>query len=545
MSTVAAEERINILIVDDRPENLISLAALLDDPSFNLVKAHSGKEALWQLLNDDFALILLDVQMPIMDGFETATIIKQRLRSRHIPIIFITAVSADALFLGKGYEAGAVDYILKPIDPKILRSKVAVFADLYRMNQLVRKQAAVLRNQEVMEREREIARLELENLRKEQEANEKYRDLVEGITNGIVWVASPLAQKFLFASPQIDRILGHDMLAPLELQIFSDEHLQRVDWAAPPPSISFEHSITRRDGKIVWLQSSLRLVVSETAPTEIRGLSVDITELKEAQAEAQRAIKVRDEFLSIASHELKTPLTPLSLHLEGMQRLHKKEQSLEIQAKFGQGIAKACKQVERLASLVDELLDISRIRSGKFVLEREHFDLGELAREVVERLVEAAKKSGCALEVRVVGTVEGFWDRNKIEQIIVNLLTNAIKYGAGKPIYLIVDTDGVRARISVRDEGIGISLQDQERIFNLYERAVSPLNFGGLGLGLYIVRQIVSEHAGVIRVESKPGEGSLFVVEMPRMPAAEIGGGVLKSSPALRGTPILREVTGA
>lgn len=521
-----AQNKVNILIVDDRPENLISLAAILDMPDYNLITAESGQEALKRLLEDDFALILLDIQMPIMDGFETATIIKQREKSKHVPIIFVTAVGNDMPFLFKGYSAGAVDYIVKPFDPIILRSKVSVFADLYRKTQQLKHQAQILLENERLSKEREIARLELEGLKRETMANEKYKDLVDGIKNGAVWAADLETLGFTFISSQANRIFDaysvEDSLreALLNSQAFKDQRNEIIEsykngfqlkW-----DISFEHKWVRADKKTIWFQTGVRLSTNSAGKPELRGLSVDITAIKTAQEEAQHAIKMRDEFLSIASHELKTPLTPLRLHFDILQRLVNKEVSGEaVLGRLPVFLDRSRRQVDRLTKLIDELLDVSRITSGKMIIEVEDFDLSGLTKEVCERFRQNPLGPALSFEYFLAPRIQGAWDRLKIEQVVTNLITNAIKCGEGRKIEIHTALQGGKAVIQIKDNGIGIKEEDQQRIFDLYERAVSPMNFGGLGLGLYIVKQIVEAHGGTISVESMLGEGSMFTVKMP------------------------------
>ncbi|REG20530.1 NO-binding membrane sensor protein with MHYT domain [Archangium gephyra] len=234
--------------------------------------------------------------------------------------------------------------------------------------------------------------------------------------------------------------------------------------------------------------------------------------------EAQEAIRVRDEFLSIASHELNTPLTPLMMNL---QRLHRTvangggEQELKGE-QLVRVVDVAQRQTRRLARLVNELLDISRIRLGRLELHREELELGGVVRGVVERLREEGLWSGSPPTLHVEGMVEGLWDRIRLEQVVGNLLANAARYGQGNPVDVTVRAQGSEAWLVVRDRGIGIAPEALKRIFERFERAASR-NFGGLGLGLYIVRQIVEAHGGTIAVESELGVGSTFSVKLPRL----------------------------
>ncbi|WP_437791701.1 AAA family ATPase [Sorangium sp. So ce693] len=233
-------------------------------------------------------------------------------------------------------------------------------------------------------------------------------------------------------------------------------------------------------------------------------------------AEAQEAIERRNEFLLVASHELKTPLTSLKMQAHLLERLLPRYRRAEISPeRIDAALQVLNRQIARLAHLVNELLDVTRLNAGRLTLTRAPFDLAALTREVVERMRQQLASARCRAELDLEGPVVGHWDASRMEQVLINLLSNALKYGAGAPIHVVVRGEGDRARLVVRDHGIGIAEADQARIFERFERAVSVRNFGGLGLGLYIVRWIVTSHGGAIRVESQPGAGATFVVELP------------------------------
>ena len=237
--------------------------------------------------------------------------------------------------------------------------------------------------------------------------------------------------------------------------------------------------------------------------------------------DAQDAIRVRDEFLSIASHELKTPLTSLRLLVETLRRMGKRGVRLDA-VEVEERLRAIDRQAVRLSGLSDDLLDISRIRLGRLELRLDPLDFAALVEETAARFREPLAAVGSTLLVRARRPLLGRWDRSRLDQVLSNLLSNAVKYGAGTPVEVEVEGDEAEVRLTVRDHGIGIALDQQGRIFERFERAVSGRHFGGLGLGLYIVRQIVNAHGGEIRVESRPGEGSTFTVVLPRWSATEL-----------------------
>lgn len=247
---------------------------------------------------------------------------------------------------------------------------------------------------------------------------------------------------------------------------------------------------------------------------EIANLASLAIETAQRYAETRAAVRLRDDFLAIASHELRTPLTSLQLQLEAASHTLERDES-PVNPKLSRKLETANRQVARLSKLVDNLLDVSRISLGKLKLELEDLDVSEVVREAAERQWSAAQAVGCGLSVKTEPGIKGRWDRVRIEQVLTNLLTNALKYGAGKPVEVSIERHGERARIVVRDYGLGVRPEDRARIFDRFERAVPSANYGGLGLGLYISKQIVEAHGGTIDVSSVPDQGATFTVELP------------------------------
>jgi signal transduction histidine kinase len=240
--------------------------------------------------------------------------------------------------------------------------------------------------------------------------------------------------------------------------------------------------------------------------------------LRACEERAQRATRVRDDFLLVASHELRTPCTSLTLAIQGLLRhacvARCPDEHLWL-------VLGACdRQIRHLNQLVDRLLDVARMQSGGLGLDLGTVDLAALARGTMASMADAAARARCPLELRgAEQPIVGTWDRERLGQVLVNLLGNALKYGAGRPVSVDLEATPSMARVSVRDAGIGIAARDLDRVFEPFQRAVAAKEFAGLGLGLYIVREIVGAHGGSIRADSAPGEGSTFVTDLPRCPA--------------------------
>jgi len=371
-----------ILIVDDTPENLISLKKVLERHNFEVDTASSGEEALKKVLKNAYVLIILDVQMPGMDGFEVAEAISGYSKAKETAIIFLSAANTELNFITKGYSSGGLDYITKPVDMNILLLKVKTFYRIY----------------------------------------EQSRKLIE---------------------------IQEALLEEIEFR--------------------------------------------------------------------KRAERKKDEFISIASHELKTPLTSVKGYVQLLERSIDKGDIPTVK----KHLQKAQLQLDKLNELIADLLDISKIESGKLKFSMKSFNLNGL----LDSIIEIMHQSNPDFKILKKGYVphELFADEMRIEQVIVNFLTNAIKYSPGTTeVHMNVVNKGDRVVVSVRDFGIGIDAEQQKNVFDKFYRVEeTAIHFQGLGIGLYISAEIIRRHGGNVGVNSVFGEGSEFYFDIPLISSPE------------------------
>ena len=507
-------ELVNILLVDDQAVNLRYLNQVLAQAQYNIILADSGKMALDLVAKHEFALILLDVTMPGMDGFEVATRIREQEEGRTTPIMFVTASGDNVEWVFRAYSVGGVDFLRKPLDAHVVRGKVAVFAEIFRQKQQLRCQALHLRDVERRERTLELARVKLEHER-------RYQHLAESLPN-VIWIAG-LDGCFEYVNRR-----WHDVTALgaatamgrgwLEAIHVDDRELILERWrlaAEVSSDLEVECRLRGRDGEYRW-HLCRALPERDQGGRIVRwfGSFTDVDQQKQAHEQSRVAIGIRDEFISIASHELRTPLTALRLHLDhlmsvGANRFEDPQTSPNVSA--------IDRQVNRLTVLIDSLLDVSRMTTGHLVLKRERYEMVEALTRLVDDFKVAASRAGCEFNFSSPEPIYGLWDRVRVDQAVGNLLSNALKYAPAKPIELGVQRVGDNVLISVRDRGIGIDPEHAARIFERFERAVPARNYGGLGLGLWLSRQIALAHGGTIEVSSQVGLGSTFLLTLPAM----------------------------
>ncbi len=501
----------SILVVDDDAANCLAVSAALAPIGERVVTAQSGAAALQHLLTDEFAVVLLDVSMPTMDGFETAKLIRGRDKTSRLPIIFLTGISTEPSQMLRGYAEGAVDYLIKPYDVDVLRAKVRVFVELHRAREELRELAVA--KARAAESESERARL---------------HTLLRDAPVAIGEVRGP-EHRFAFANQRLLRMLGRDDLVGKSVR-------EAFPSLAGTPLFEILDDVVRtgegvavkelalpldRDGKVEerFFSFNIEAVRDPTsrAITGMMGAASDVTEQVRARRRVEEAVRARDEFLSMASHELRTPLSTLRLTTESMLRAAGRDfAAIDPAAK----LTMMHQQLDRLERLVGDLVEVTRISSGRLELKREPLDLGDLVHEIAGRFADELTAAGCTAKLQLEAGVVGRWDFFRIDQVVTNLVTNAMKYGRGAPVELRVARGGdgngdSYAALTVRDGGVGIAPEEQARIFDRFERATSGRSFNGLGLGLWIAHKIVVAHGGTIDVDSALGAGATFTVRLP------------------------------
>ncbi|HZU99165.1 MAG TPA: PAS domain-containing sensor histidine kinase [Planctomycetota bacterium] len=354
------------------------------------------------------------------------------------------------------------------------------------------------------------------------ESEARFRALADNIAQ-LAWMADTTGNLFWYnkrwfdyTGTTLDEMQGWGWK-----RVQHPEHLERVvgKWTrALADGRPWEDTFPLRakEGTYRWFLSRAVPIHDEAGKVKLWfGTNTDVTDELETQETLRRAVHARDVFLSIASHELRTPLTPLSLQIQSLLRLAERSGSDLPTVKVKDKLVKATQQAAHLERLVANLLDVSRLGENRLRLEYEELDVATLVREIAERVRPEFEAAGSPLTVVARDEVKGSWDRLRLDQVISNLLGNALKYGRGKPIEVEVRRLDGEVLVSVRDHGIGIAAEDQERIFGRFERAVSPESYGGFGLGLWIARQLVDAMGGKISVQSKPGQGATFTVAFP------------------------------
>ena len=572
----APAERASILIVDDLPEKLLVFRTVLEELDQNLVCVRSGQEALREVLQQEFAVILLDVNMPDIDGFETAALIRRYKRAAHTPIIFITSY-ADEMQTARGYSLGAVDYILSPVVPPVLRSKVQVFVRLFNMQRQIKRQAdaetafiaAEAARRVAEENDRRSAFLSNASrvLHRSLDCDEVLRELGllivpslapmvlltadEGDTatdNVLVMTAGagpephihtvprdalapPL--RALLAGAQRDRArarLPDEASVPLDAAAFGlagdAMPAARLTGAAAVAFVNGDRTLggmlivadgTLGTAALDWRQ--IDALVERACPALenaqlYRNVEREVDERIAAEANLQEASRRKDEFLAMLSHELRNPLAPIMTALEVIRRIAPAD------PKFTWATDIMRRQLRQMTRLIEELLDVARISQGKIALTREKVDLNAVLAQSLESaqpFLDARNQT-----VNVTMPAQPMWllgDFARLAQIVSNLLNNASKYSdKGTVIELSAGNDDGEGVITVRDQGIGIDAQLLPRVFELFTQGSRGLDRsqGGLGVGLTLARRLAEMHGGRLDAHSEgAGKGSTFTLRLP------------------------------
>jgi PAS domain S-box-containing protein len=511
-------DRIKILLVDDTPENLISLEAALDGLGQELVLANSGTEALRHLLEDDFAAILLDVKMPEMDGFQTAELIRSRKRSRDIPILFLTGYKSDE-HLFRGYDLGAVDFLFKPIVPEILRSKVSVFVELSRNTALLRRQAEVLRK-----------------------AEQKFRSLLEAAPDAMI--ISSADGVISLVNSQAEAMFGYSR----EELIGQNIRTLVEEWSGHPAAASGDSKMPDAQAwpssqEELWARRKNRIqfpVEISLSPLQtVEGLLLtsairDITERKRADAairelnntlEQRVAERTREltrsnealrrsnddlnQFAYAASHDLQEPLRMVALYSQIIQKRYAELLGAEARELFGFVISGA----RRMEMLLKDLLAYSQTGSSSEG-PAQAVECEQAIRKVMLNLQAAIEQSAARVTWDELPTVHAHEIR--LVQLLQNLIGNAIKYRSTLPPEIHVSATRREGEwlFSVRDNGIGIEPEYAQQVFGIFKR-LHGQDYEGTGIGLAICQRIIERYGGRIWVDSKPGAGALFCFTIP------------------------------
>ncbi|MFV8376164.1 response regulator [Flavobacterium sp. LB1P71] len=522
---------VKILLVDDLPENLFALEVILSNENYLCVKANSGNEALKILLHQqDFAIILIDVQMPMMDGFETVELIRQIEKLKHVPIIFLTASMDNSQQIFKGYQAGAVDYMIKPLSPEILKAKVAVFVDLHKKNQELLIQAEQLKKLNTdLTAQKLLSEYSLSLI--EASHDPLFAISPEGkitdMNNASVKVTGVTRKKLIgtdffdyFTEPQKAREVYQKVF---EKGSVSDSPLILRHKKGKLIDVLFNGSVYKDDKENV-----LGVVIVARDVTEQKRIATELIEAKifaelateiaqEAKINAENAVKTKQQFLSNMSHEIRTPMNAII----GFTKVVLRTDLTNKQKEYLNAIKISG---DALIVLINDILDLAKVDSGKMTFEKTPFKMKSsisamlhlFETKIQEKNLKLVKEYDSKIPNILVG------DAVRLHQIILNLVSNAVKFTSKGKITVSVDLlheddDTVILKFAVTDTGIGISNEKIGTIFENFQQASSETSrlYGGTGLGLAIAKQLIEPQGGSIRVKSTINEGSTFSFTLP------------------------------
>ncbi len=630
VSSIQDLDPVSILLVHEDPISLLALRSSLEPSQYQIDHTHSVQEALELSSRRDYAIVIVDLQTPSVDGLEILNRMRENEQTKATPVVFIGVNGREDRYIDQAYRLGVFDCMEKPIRIEALRAKVSILADLYRartensiqvkaasdehLKQVTDMLPALVSYVDRQHRYRFVNKTyERWFLKPIQEVQGKhlrdvlgvkiYEELLPSIEAALSGQTVHFEMQMHYNSgvkvvetqyvPDIDQktkqvrgvvVLVHDItdqirlkeseknarlkaeeaqqklqsaitagqmatwnvdlstysatISPEVKRIFSVETVEDEDVSSVIDRVihpddreeanrvlakavserspySHEYRIIWPTGEERWILAQGNAVKDDTGTAvAYAGVIFDITRRKRAEQKVEEALRSRDEFLSIASHELKTPITPIKLQLQSLGRLAKKEEAIS-REKVRQVVESSDRQITRLAALIDDLLDVARINTGKLTLNSEEQDIVELVREACDRYLGQTPSGQTNYELHAPASIIARFDRLRIEQVVINMLTNAMKYAPGRPVQVEVTQYENRIQFSVRDFGIGIAPENLSRIFDRFERIHSSAHVGGLGLGLYISRQIIEAHGGRIWAQSEIGKGSTFSFDLP------------------------------
>jgi PAS domain S-box-containing protein len=516
------DHKVNILLVDDTPDKLTAHEAVLVDLEQNIVKARSGREALRCLLQQEFAVILLDINMPGMDGFETAELIRQRKATAHTPIIFLTSFSTGDTDVYRGYSLGAVDYLFTPIVPEVLRSKVGVFIDLARQSRQLQRQSEALRRAEQEKLERRLTET-TERLEWETRRNHFFRLSIELLAisdyQGVFGQINPTWQKGLgYAEEELKGQSFFSFIHPAD-EAMTREWLAKITDADTP--LYFENRFRARSGDYRWLGWTI-------APFAAEGLlyifARDITEryereqqikqlnddLKKQAVTLQSVNQELESFSYSIAHDLRTPL----LAITGYSEMMIQGEAGKVAPDGVQMLRAIHRNSGHMSQLIDDFLAFFRV--GRQELTKGYIDMKKIAHEAIISVQPIDGKRQIAFDVAELPAARG--DASLVRQVLVNLLANAVKFtGTREKASIQLGhelTDG-HCIYHVRDNGVGFDMKHYGKLFNVFQRLHTREEFDGTGIGLAIVQKIVQRHGGKVWADSKPNKGATFFFSLP------------------------------